>query len=202
MGLDVVFAFIAGVLLDVLRGTFVPESTKWISSLMPWNKKKKNLDENLEFLKIRKILSDLHLDPVISSKIYDDSASFRRYIESQQDVHYETYIESMNSEYTTQADMNMEAGRLLSVGMTKMDDILETIESSDLFTEAEKSMLSESQRLWLEHANLDAKFEASGFEGGSMQPMVETSALETLVTSRTARLRQIFEDRSQQENGQ
>lgn len=201
MGLDVVFAFLAGAFVDVLRGVFVPESTRWISSLIPWNKKKKNLDDNLEFLKIRKMLSDLQMDPNLSDKIYDDNSSFRRYIKNQEDVHYETHIEYMNSQYMTQSDMNMEARRILSIGMAKLDSIVETINSSDLFTDDEKNMLAGSQRLWLEHATLDAKFEAGGFDGGSMQPMIESSALETTVTSRTARLRQIYEDRLQRENG-
>lgn len=61
---------------------------------------------------------------------------------------------------------------------------------------AHQEKLKAAQRAWITFRDADCEYEAFAFEGGSMQPLIRYSCLETATKARTAQLRGFLKDLS------
>lgn len=75
----------------------------------------------------------------------------------------------------TQTDINQCASSNLDAETAALNSVYNRYRAS--LNEAEKQQLKEVQLAWIKYRDLDCKFEASGIEGGSMQPFVLSQCL-------------------------
>jgi uncharacterized protein YecT (DUF1311 family) len=61
---------------------------------------------------------------------------------------------------------------------------------------SEKERLKAAQRAWIKFRDLQCEFEASSYEGGSIQPLVRSSCLAQVTKQRNVDLRRMIEDAS------
>jgi uncharacterized protein YecT (DUF1311 family) len=86
----------------------------------------------------------------------------------------------------TQTDMNLCAANDYRAADAEMNRVYARLRAA-LDAEA-RPRLVEVQRAWLRFRDLQCEFEASGYEGGSMQPFLRSSCLAALTTERTRQL--------------
>lgn len=58
---------------------------------------------------------------------------------------------------------------------------------------ADRGALLAAQRAWLRYRDAQCHFEAAGYSGGSMQPMVRSACLAAVTAARAAQLRTLLE---------
>lgn len=188
--------FVSGLLADLLRRVFLPESERWLDRVLPWRRKASNTRENLQSLEIRKKLRDLGLDSQLASHIGDNASDFFAKIEAagerEKTAYTEVMFDALGSEARTQAEMNAfsfdrfaAADRLLE---SRFDQIMVTL--SDDRTSADA--LAESQNAFLLFREKDAVAEAKlTADGGTMEPLIHAAAMESATVSRLGRLREL-----------
>jgi uncharacterized protein YecT (DUF1311 family) len=88
----------------------------------------------------------------------------------------------------TQADMNLcanEAYQLADADLSRVyQQLLQSLPASD------REALNEAETAWLIYRDLNCEFEASLFEGGSIQPLMYYSCMERMTDERIALLQQ------------
>jgi uncharacterized protein YecT (DUF1311 family) len=87
----------------------------------------------------------------------------------------------------TQGEMNNEALEAFNLADAEMTIIYKNLMAS-LSTQTEKDYLLAAQRSWITYKEAHCKAIAYQFDGGSMQPMIKYSCLETLTRERIQQL--------------
>ena len=59
---------------------------------------------------------------------------------------------------------------------------------------AQKANLQTAQKAWLKYRDTNAKFEASFYEGGSIQPQIHTICLTTMTKNRSLELQHVLDN--------
>ncbi len=90
----------------------------------------------------------------------------------------------------TQVAMNINAGERLNEVLQELES---TVEQAALLSGLSGAMINETQAKWREFAELEASLIASQVEGGSMYPMLWSSANEDLVRDRISQLRRLID---------
>lgn len=86
----------------------------------------------------------------------------------------------------TQYEMNVAAGQAYEKADKRLKEIIAGMKE---FYSPEKSYrFDKTNSVWLEYQILNAEFQASHYEGGSMQPLIYASALEAGATARIVEL--------------
>lgn len=88
----------------------------------------------------------------------------------------------------TQAEMNICARNEFKAADIVLNRVYNQLMSK--LDDTGKVKLKEAQGAWLKYRDADCDYEASLFEGGSMQPMVLSSCFARVTRARTAELRQ------------
>jgi uncharacterized protein YecT (DUF1311 family) len=188
-------AFVLGFIADLLRSVFMPASTEWFNRLIPSARKKANVKENVLTLDIMEKLRSLGKDPkLVKLLLRDDADKFMNVLASQKDAFVENAIETINSTYMTQAEMNMEAGRRAGIARKQMDRAVAALEHSGWMNEAQSAALKETQDRWETYAQSQARFAAAEFDGGSMAPLIFASELESATVTRTGEIKRMLEE--------
>jgi uncharacterized protein YecT (DUF1311 family) len=95
-------------------------------------------------------------------------------------------IENEDGEFLSQAELNMRAGHNLKIAEAQLEkvynELLFKVEGN------EGDTLKKSQSIWKKYSVAHSKFSASGYEGGTIYPLIYLSTLESLVIERTALL--------------
>ncbi len=86
----------------------------------------------------------------------------------------------------TQTEMNVESHESLQKSETQLLSIIE--EFKLFFSPQERNEFDKTNGAWQEFSKLNAGFMASRYEGGSIQPLIYSSTLESAVNTRIAEL--------------
>ena len=97
-----------------------------------------------------------------------------------------------NTHAQTQAEMNQSAAR----GYYKVDAELNKVYKMLIskLDENRKSLLIKAENDWIKYRDAHCKFEASFYEGGSMQPMIYSSCLEGITQDRIKELNKAIKE--------
>lgn len=86
----------------------------------------------------------------------------------------------------TQYEMNVAAGQAYEKADKRLKEII--AEMKEFYSSEESYRFDKTNSVWLEYQILNAEFQASHYEGGSMQPLIYASALEAGATARIVEL--------------
>ena len=86
----------------------------------------------------------------------------------------------------TQYEMNVAAGQAYEKADKRLKEII--AEMKEFYSPEESYRFDKTNSVWLEYQILNAEFQASHYEGGSMQPLIYASALEAGATARIVEL--------------
>ena len=86
----------------------------------------------------------------------------------------------------TQYEMNVAAGQAYEKADKRLKEII--AEMKEFYSPEESYRFDKTNSVWLEYQILNAEFQASHYEGGSMQPLIYASALDAGATARIVEL--------------
>lgn len=86
----------------------------------------------------------------------------------------------------TQAEMNFAASQAYERSAQKLNSVIAGLK--EYYSPDEIGRFEEAQKAWLEYRDNHAKFLASQYEGGSIQPLIHASALESVTIARIVEL--------------
>ena len=93
----------------------------------------------------------------------------------------------------TQAEMNICAGKDYKAADAALNRVYNQLTSK--LEGAERAKLKDAESAWLKYRDADCDYEASFFEGGTIQPMILSSCFARVTKARTAELREQIKDR-------
>lgn len=186
--------FILGILVDAIRSVAAPATTDWIRRFVPSEQRKANIEESRAHLEIRERLAAMGLDPALANHADKSLSRFIAVLDSQKDAFVAVEAENAGGHHQTQLEMNAEAASRAEIAHAQMNRILTQIELARFVTPEQKETLEETQMAWETYAELQARFAAAAYEGGSIMPLVYHSAMEALTITRTAELQLIYDD--------
>lgn len=95
-------------------------------------------------------------------------------------------FEREEDEFLSQAELNMRASDNVKIAKAQLEKVYNEL----LFKteDHERETLEKSQKTWGKYSIAHSKFSASGYEGGTIYPLIYLSTLESLVVDRTALL--------------
>jgi len=153
---------------------------------------KKQVSETLErhqkLLTIKKELSEQKLT-VEDLKLLENSLLTKKskaaLVEEIQDE-LPSIFERDDDEFLSQSELNMRASDNVKIAKAHLEKVYNEL----LFKveEQERETLEKSQKTWEKYSIAHSKFSASGYEGGTIYPLIYLSTLESLVVERTALL--------------
>jgi uncharacterized protein YecT (DUF1311 family) len=112
-------------------------------------------------------------------------------------ISYEEQAESISRSIAqdglTQADMNQIAVRNLHLADKELDEIVDQL--AERLSEHELDRFMHAHSSWNDYRERYAQFVADQYHGGSIQPLVHASTLETITSARIAELKLELEDR-------
>lgn len=94
----------------------------------------------------------------------------------------------------TQFEMNQEAGREYEKKDKELNVLYKKLIAK--LDETERNLFIQAQQAWLKFRDSHCKYEASSYEGGSMQPMVRYYCLAELTAARNEMLRNDLKNRN------
>jgi uncharacterized protein YecT (DUF1311 family) len=92
----------------------------------------------------------------------------------------------------TQAEMNQTAAQRYFKADAELNKVYKTLMSK--LDEKGKSLLIKAENEWIKYRDSHCKFEASFYEGGSMQPMIYSSCLESETINRIKELKEAIKE--------
>jgi uncharacterized protein YecT (DUF1311 family) len=99
----------------------------------------------------------------------------------------------VNATYAqTQAEMNQTAAKGYYKADAELNKVYKILMSK--LDENGKSLLIKAENDWIKYRESHCKFEASFYEGGSMQPMTYSSCLESITMERIKELKEAIKE--------
>jgi uncharacterized protein YecT (DUF1311 family) len=92
-----------------------------------------------------------------------------------------------NTHAQTQAEMNQTAAKGYYKADAELNKVYKVLMSK--LDEKGKSLLIKAENDWIKYRDSHCKFEASFYDGGSMQPMIYSSCLESVTMDRIKELK-------------
>lgn len=137
---------------------------------------KQNLDASGATLDDLKILEDSILGKAQSAKTLADAY---------EDQALEIYAVD-NSAHMTQAEMNQHAANSFHRADQRLGELIDSLR--ELLDTPTRDSFDQSQEAWLNYRQSSAEFQSAQYEGGSIQPLIHASALESATISRIVEL--------------
>jgi uncharacterized protein YecT (DUF1311 family) len=97
-----------------------------------------------------------------------------------------------NTHAQTQAEMNQTAGKGYYKADAELNKVYKVLMSK--LDEKGKSLLIKAENDWIKYRDSHCKFEASFYEGGSMQPMIYSGCLESVTMDRIKELKEAIKE--------
>jgi uncharacterized protein YecT (DUF1311 family) len=97
-----------------------------------------------------------------------------------------------NTHAQTQYEMNQTAAQGYFKADAELNKVYKILMSK--LDEKGKSLLINAENDWIKYRDAHCKFEASFYEGGSMQPMIYSSCLESLAMDRIKELKDAIKE--------
>jgi uncharacterized protein YecT (DUF1311 family) len=104
------------------------------------------------------------------------------------------FLTNQSMDAQTQAEMNLTSQQDFQKADAELNKIYKEV--MKLLDENEKQLLIKAQKDWIKFRDSHCAFEASEFEGGSMQPLIYSSCLTERTKARVEDLKSIFEDKN------
>jgi len=185
--------FFGGFIADLLRQALLPQTQRWVEYLFPQLRRNRNTQQNLALLELREKLERLGHDPTIAAHAGDNVAAFTERLEKTHRTKREvcTDMEAcrLASHAQTQTVMNILATDRFHAADRLLSSTIERFIAEMDLTENARKALEESQRLGIKYRLADAEFEGLVMaEGGSMEPLITASLMESITVDRIARL--------------
>jgi uncharacterized protein YecT (DUF1311 family) len=92
----------------------------------------------------------------------------------------------------TQAEMNQTAAQGYYKADAELNKVYKVLMSK--LDEKGKALLIKAENDWIKYRDSHCKFEASFYEGGSMQPMIYSSCLESVTMNRIKELKEAIKE--------
>jgi uncharacterized protein YecT (DUF1311 family) len=137
---------------------------------------KKSLDATGTTLDDLKILEDSILGKARSAKTL---------AEAYEDQAIEIYAVE-TSAHMTQAEMNKHAADSFHRAEARLNELTASLRV--LLEGSERAAFDQSHQAWLQYRDKSAEFQSARYEGGSIQPLIQASALESATISRIVEL--------------
>ncbi|MGQ7944865.1 lysozyme inhibitor LprI family protein [Flavobacterium sp. WC2509] len=99
-----------------------------------------------------------------------------------------------NSFAQTQAEMNATANANYKKADTQLNKVYKQLMA--ILDKNEKTLLIQAEKDWVKFRDSHCKFEASQYEGGSIQPLIYSTCLEELTEKRIAEIKASIKDRN------
>nr|AAX14947.1 ORF191 [Xanthomonas campestris pv. pelargonii] len=143
---------------------------------------KKNLEASGTTLDDLKVLEDTILGKASSAKTlataYEEQA-------------VQIYA-SDQSEHMTQADMNRHAAASFHRAEERLVALVEDLREE--LSAGRRDAFEKSHQAWLQYREASAEFQSSQYHGGSIQPLIHASALESVTISRIVELEPLLRE--------
>lgn len=97
-----------------------------------------------------------------------------------------------HSEHITQADMNRNAAASFQRAEERLGALVEDLRQH--LSGGSLDAFENSQQAWLRYRESSADFQASQYDGGSIQPLIHASALESVTISRIVELESLLKE--------
>jgi uncharacterized protein YecT (DUF1311 family) len=97
-----------------------------------------------------------------------------------------------NTNAQTQAEMNQTASQGYYKADAELNKVYKVLMSK--LDENGKALLVKAENDWIKYRDSHCKFEASFYEGGSMQPMIYSSCLESVTMNRIKELKEAIKE--------
>lgn len=153
------------------------------------------LDRSSRTIELHKKLKEENLSIEDVQALGKSFAGKRRRVNQLEDEIVKDLGDGVWSPLYAQQAMNQVAWAELDVARAQLKKV--EVELSWLLTPEESENYSGLQKAWGRYADLDAKFEALGWEGGSAHPLIYAGARTALTIRRIAELQQMVETRKQ-----
>ena len=97
-----------------------------------------------------------------------------------------------HSEHMTQADMNRHAAASFHRAEERLAALVEDLRQ--YLSGGRLDAFENSQQMWLRYREASAEFQSSQYHGGSIQPLIHASALESVTISRIVELEPLLKE--------
>jgi uncharacterized protein YecT (DUF1311 family) len=148
-----------------------------------------NIQKAEKLLSLRKELDNTNYT-VEDLKNLEDALMGRAEVAKELSVTYEQQAQQVReiemNTTMTQAEMNIVAAQAYRKVEQKLDVIIEQIKT--FFSPEECEHFDKANQAWKTYQKIHANFVASQYEGGSIQPLIHASALETVTIARIVEL--------------
>lgn len=143
---------------------------------------KKNLEASSTTLDDLKVLEDTIMGKANSAK-----SLAAAYQEQAVQIYATDHSENM-----TQADMNRHAAASFDRAEERLVALVEDLRRH--LSGGSLDAFENSQQAWLRYREASAEFQSSQYEGGSIQPLIHASALESVTISRIVEIEPLLKD--------
>lgn len=147
-----------------------------------------NIQKAERLLSLRKELDNKNVT-LEDLKKFENELMGRAVIAEELSISYQQeaqQIRDIDSTNMTQSEMNAIAFKGYQNAEHKLDDLIEELKS--FFTPKECDHFDKVNEAWRIYMQIHADFEASKYEGGSMQPLIHAGSLETAINKRIVEL--------------
>ena len=100
-----------------------------------------------------------------------------------------------NSFAQTQMEMNQTANASFKKADAELNKVYKQLIA--MLDQSEKPLLIQAEKDWVKFRDSHCKFEASQYEGGSIQPLIYSTCLEELTKKRIAQIKASIKERNQ-----
>lgn len=190
MELSYLLTFLGGIVADIGRKVFIPQTEEWLESVIPHKRRARNVERNMLQLEVRERLEKMGHDPTLARHVEDDAEEFLKKLDDRHEAQREALVEletdRLVSEATTQTAMTFAAGERYQEAQQNLAKAIERLKRKAHLSENAIGALDEAQGAWEAYRDAQGKFEGLVMaEEGSMQPMVRASVMADMTVDRT-----------------
>lgn len=99
-----------------------------------------------------------------------------------------------NSFAQTQSEMNVTTNAKYKKADTELNKVYKQLMS--ILDKKDKPLLIQTEKDWIKYRDSHCKFDASQYEGGSIQPLIYSTCLEELTRKRIAEIKESIKERN------
>lgn len=176
-----------GALITVL-GFFVRRSIEQKPVFEQIDKQQRLLDLKKNLEATGTTLEDLK---VLEDSILGKARSAQTLAEAYEDQAIEIYAID-TSAHMTQAEMNQHAANSFHLTDARLSELVATL--IELLDASDREAFDQSHQAWLQYRDRSADFQSARYEGGSIQPLIYASALESVTISRIVELEPMLQE--------
>lgn len=153
------------------------------------------IDKQQKLLDLKKSLeaSDTTLDDLkeLEDKILGKASSAKTLAAAYEEQAVQIYA-TEHTEHVTQADMNQRVAASFHRAEERLAALVENLREH--LSGGSLDAFEKSQQAWVQYRQASAEFQSSQYDGGSIQPLIHASALESVTISRIVELEPLLRE--------